>query len=181
MRFCKSATKPPVMEASTPLEKRVQSAMQVIDQHPYGLLGFMMAEEEARQAGSLDSFYQLLDEYPAESNLPSLDEGGCTARPFIESGRRMITFDPATPEEKKLNPVFSAVYPGGIVYGSRNKLIAGDYQKLAILRWNLVLDIHVGTPRDLSKIIQLDVATIRQRRGSSFQVNAQGDIVILGA
>lgn len=156
------------------------SYMQVIDSSPYGLLGFMMAEERARKDGTLESFHKRLKN-AIRAAAPQIGSDAEPFRPYKLNGR-VKDYDALPLSEHKKFRVFSYCDHYGIVYVDRLTNAANDYAALARLNYDsLVLDVfHYCTPK-LLKVIQKDASTFTAKRGTSFQFKADGSKVVLGS
>lgn len=154
--------------------------MQAIDSTPYGFLGFMMAEEQAKRDGNLDVFHKRLSD-SIRTATPQIGESKEPVRPYIFQGAAKYHDALPVAEHKKFR-VFSYCDHYGIVYVDRLQLAATDYAALARLNYDtLVLDVfHYCTPR-LLNVIRKDAAFFSARRGTSVQCHPDGTTVVLGS
>ncbi len=81
-----------------------------------------------------------------------------------------------------IDPLFSGIFPCGIVYADRTRERHGDYVRLAFLPFKtLELDLEADCPPALVARIRSDAAVIQARKGQEFQVSTCQQTVTLGS
>lgn len=158
----------------------LNAVLEVIESHPYGLLGFMLAEDRAKQIGKLSQFHNGLNKIVNNRFISISDGEKESSRPYVTF--KAITADPLKKGDSNRHRVFPVTSPIGILYKDRNNIVNGDYATLAILHYdNLVLDYYHNCPAELMATIRRDSSKIARRRGESFQCKADGTTVVLGS
>ena len=78
--------------------------------------------------------------------------------------------------------LFIGIFPGGIVYADRERDEHGDYKRLAFLPYDtLALKLQPDCSTEFRPSIEEHAATIRDRRGQRFDLDACGSCsVVLG-
>lgn len=78
--------------------------------------------------------------------------------------------------------LFIGIYPTGIAYADRQRKVAGDYQRLAFLRFaTLELVIEDFCPTALESRIRSHAALIQAKQGEAYSISTAGQTVTLGA
>jgi len=152
-----------------PVTAGLNALLSVIDSHPHGFLGFMLAESQAQDKGKLNEFHKGLERLLEKSYVPIDDDRHEPFRPFVLDGR-VCEYDPVKKTDKHRHRVFPVTLPHGILYTDRARFAAGDYARLALLKFDsLVLNVYPGCPEHLLADIQRDCRRINAKRGQSFQ------------
>lgn len=82
------------------------------------------------------------------------------------------------PEER----LFIGFFAAGVVYADRAREARGDFARVGFLSYaTLELQIEVGAPRVLIKLVHEHARGLKARRGQTLQVTTSGQTVMLGA
>jgi len=85
------------------------------------------------------------------------------------------------PIHEKHDRLFCGCYPGGLVWADRDRLVGGDYRRLAFMSYEtLELQLEGRVPEALRARIVADAAEIQAKRGQSFQIAGNMSVILGG-